>query len=200
MSNLQLPPIFCWTRMGTESGEELVPIAKRKEWERQPGDGAFFRGIVQSLGNAPATAAEKLGSLAAVFSPMPSRPKAIDVTPGDVALWTARVAADGSVSPLPPHVLITSRATLPSGKRKLHHYALTCRADTPLTTHLDANVYPAFLTNHVLAAVGAFIASVPGISRRWLLLPAPASLVVNGCEKPTLNGGIDQKCGMVMLC
>jgi hypothetical protein len=29
----------------------------------------------------------------------------------------------------------------------------------------------------ILAAMGAFLASVPGMSRRWLLLPAPASLV-----------------------
>jgi hypothetical protein len=29
----------------------------------------------------------------------------------------------------------------------------------------------------ILAAMGAFVASVPGMSRRWLLLPAPASLV-----------------------
>jgi hypothetical protein len=25
-------------------------------------------------------------------------------------------------------------------------------------------------------------------------------LPVNGCEKPTLNGGVDQRCGMVTLC
>ena len=32
-------------------------------------------------------------------------------------------------------------------------------------------------TTGVMAAAGAFLASVPGMSRRWLLLPAPASLV-----------------------
>src|SRR5207253_1977718 len=35
----------------------------------------------------------------------------------------------------------------------------------------------AAMTTGILAAVGAFIASVPGMSRRWLVLPIPAALV-----------------------
>jgi len=35
----------------------------------------------------------------------------------------------------------------------------------------------AAMATGILAAMGAFLASVPGMSRHWLLLPAPASLV-----------------------
>ena len=148
MSLTFLPPTFCWTKMGTESGEELTAIVTRKEWERQLGQGRFFWGIGQSLGSVPEAAAEKLGHLPVIFSPMSSRPQAFDVTPGVVALWTASATADGTITPLPPHALITSRATLPSGKRKLNHYALACKADAPLTVRLGARVYPESLTNY----------------------------------------------------
>jgi hypothetical protein len=147
MSCTRLPPSFCWTKMGTESGEELTAIVTRKEWERQLGQGTFLWGIGQSVGRVADTAAGELRRLPAIFSPMPSRPKEIDVTPGNVSLWTASVTADGTITPLPMHVLVTSRATLPSGKIKLNHYALVCRADAPLTVHLGARVYPEYLTN-----------------------------------------------------
>ncbi|MFM0120290.1 hypothetical protein P0D73_15690 [Paraburkholderia sp. RL18-101-BIB-B] len=134
--------------MGTESGEELAAIVTRKEWERQLGQGTFFWGIGQSLGSLPEVVAEKMGHLPAIFSPMSSRPRAIDVTPGEIALWTASAAADGTITRLPVHALVTSRATLPSGKRKLNHYALACKADAPLTVRLGTRVYPESLTNY----------------------------------------------------
>ncbi|RKE25213.1 hypothetical protein B0G76_6737 [Paraburkholderia sp. BL23I1N1] len=53
------------------------------------------------------------------------------------------------------------------------------RVDLALKLHQPLFVIgvAAAMTTGVLAAVGAFIASVPGRSRRWLLLPAPAALV-----------------------
>ncbi|MDH6149461.1 MULTISPECIES: NrsF family protein [Paraburkholderia] len=53
------------------------------------------------------------------------------------------------------------------------------RADLAFKLHqpLFAIGVAAALTTGVLAALGAFIASVPGLSRRWLLLPVPASFV-----------------------
>ncbi|MBB5443124.1 MULTISPECIES: NrsF family protein [unclassified Paraburkholderia] len=53
------------------------------------------------------------------------------------------------------------------------------RADLALKLHQPlfvTGVVAAMMTG-VLAAMAAFIASVPGMSRRWLLLPIPASLV-----------------------
>lgn len=53
------------------------------------------------------------------------------------------------------------------------------RADLALKLHQSLFVVgvAAAMTTGILAAVGTFIASVPGRSRRWLLLPIPASVV-----------------------
>ncbi|WP_432258054.1 NrsF family protein [Cupriavidus sp. TMH.W2] len=53
------------------------------------------------------------------------------------------------------------------------------RADLALKVHQSTFVFSvaAAMATGVLAAVGAFIASIPGMPRRWLLLPAPAALV-----------------------
>jgi hypothetical protein len=53
------------------------------------------------------------------------------------------------------------------------------RADLAVKLHQPPFVISvaAATATGILAAMGAFVASVPGMSRRWLLLPAPASLV-----------------------
>ncbi|SOE66312.1 hypothetical protein SAMN05446635_2837 [Burkholderia sp. OK233] len=53
------------------------------------------------------------------------------------------------------------------------------RADLAIKLHQPPFVISvaAATATGILAAMGAFLASVPGMSRRWLLLPAPASLV-----------------------
>lgn len=53
------------------------------------------------------------------------------------------------------------------------------RADLALKLHQPVFVIGmiAAMATGILAALGAFIASVPGRSRRWLLLPVPVSLV-----------------------
>ncbi|NPT54376.1 NrsF family protein [Paraburkholderia elongata] len=53
------------------------------------------------------------------------------------------------------------------------------RADLAVKLHQPPFVISvaAATATGILAAMGAFLASVPGMSRRWLLLPAPASLV-----------------------
>lgn len=133
--------------MGTESGEELSHIILRKEWERRFGNGHFLWGIGQSLGvNANAAAADGK-SLKAVFSPMLSKPKGIDVAPDDVVLWNSWIDAAGQSRPLPAHSFVTSRALLPSGRRKECHYALVCRSSTELGTASALRVSPLTLRN-----------------------------------------------------
>jgi hypothetical protein len=53
------------------------------------------------------------------------------------------------------------------------------RADLTVKLHQPPFVVGvvAAMTTGILAAAGAFLASVPGESRRWLLLPAPSALV-----------------------
>jgi hypothetical protein len=128
----KLPPTFCWTKMGTEASEELTAIIRRKEWERQLCNGFFLWGIGQSLGDSAKLAARDIPSLRALFSPMPSKPKAIDVAPAGVVLWNAWVDTQGQIRQLPIHCFVTSRASLPSGRKKESHYALVCFSDRAL--------------------------------------------------------------------
>ncbi|MCQ3017409.1 hypothetical protein NLO83_17655 [Pseudomonas tremae] len=143
-----IPSTFCWTKMGVESGEDLALIIRRKEWERQLGDGLFFWGIGQSLGeNARDAAASIDQEMKVLFSPMSSKAKDIDVTPGDVFVWNSWIDSRGNTVPLPQHVLITSRADLPSGRRKSSHYALVCKSADCLGKGTNFEVTAAFLRN-----------------------------------------------------
>lgn len=148
MTMNKLPSMFCWTKMGTEAGEDLTTIIRRKEWERQIGDGYFFWGIGQALGENITVAARDSVSLRAIFSPMFSKPKAIDVAPSGVVVWSAWIDAQGQVRPLPNHCLVTSRASLPSGRKKESHYALVCFSDKELNAQQeDICVFPSNLRN-----------------------------------------------------
>jgi hypothetical protein len=144
----KLPPTFCWTKMGTEASEELTVIIRRKEWERQLGNGYFLWGIGQSLGKNAKVASRDMPSLRAIFSPMPSKPKVIDVAPAEVVLWNAWVDAQGQARQLPIHYFVTSRASLPSGRKKENHYALVCFSDRELDAQReDICIFPSHLRN-----------------------------------------------------
>lgn len=133
--------------MGVEAGQELAAIVQRKEWERQLGGGLFFWGIGQSLGKNAEIVADDVATLHAIFSPMPSKPKNIDVNPTEVVMWTAWVDPYGETKPLPSHCLVTSRASLPSGKRKEIHYALVCTSEQALDSTPSICVFPDRLRN-----------------------------------------------------
>lgn len=142
MTLKHLPPTFCWTKTGVESGEDLPAIVLQKEWERRLGGGRFLWGISQSLGSSAQVAAHRTGSLIALFSPASGRPKAADRKREDVLLWNAWVDSAGQVRQLPPHAFIVSRTMLPSGRRREHHYALVCSSPTELSIGSRLRVYP----------------------------------------------------------
>lgn len=147
-----LPRVFCWTKMGTEAGQGLEVILRRKEYERQSGDGLFAWGIGNSVGPAVRHARE-LGfdSLDVLFTRMKSAPRAIDVSPSTVILWNAYEGENGDLLPLPGHVLVTSRGN--SDERsglKRSHYALLCRSsDSLLSTVNDQAVDSSAVRNLV---------------------------------------------------
>jgi hypothetical protein len=148
MKMSKLPATFCWTKMGTESGESLEAIIRRKEWERQLGDGYFLWGIGQSLGGNARVAARDIASLRAFFSPMISKPKAIDVKPTEVVLWNAWVDGQGQIRQLPIHCFVTSRASLPSSRKKESHYALVCFSNRKLDAQQEnICIFPSYLRN-----------------------------------------------------
>lgn len=141
---------ICWTRMQTEAGEQLVRIVQRKDLERRAGDGVFFWGV----GNAPSRAMPRLlqecSTIDVVFSLMKSRPKRQDVKPLQILSWRQYVDVDGTVKPLPSHVLVTSRA----GRRN-YHYALICYLEKSLAVADQGPFDPRAYRNVGGGAVGA---------------------------------------------
>lgn len=122
--------------MGTEAGQALSEIVRRKDLERECGNGIFAWGIGNSIGPAIkyAKCAERVSVLEALFTPMKAAPKAIDAAPASIVMWLGFLSDTGKVEPLPEHMLVTSRGRSGSGEEKRTHYALICRSTTPLAT------------------------------------------------------------------
>lgn len=108
----------------------------------------FFGGLVNRSFQNAKIAARDIASLQVFFSPMTSKPKAIDTTPNEVVLWNAWIDTQGKLRQLPIHCLVTSRASLPSGRRKENHYALVCFSDEKLNEQkADMCIFPSCLRN-----------------------------------------------------
>lgn len=130
----EVPSLFCWTKMGVESGQSLESIISRKELERAVGEGLFCWGIGNSLGAAPKLAISENGGqgIEVLFTKMKSPPKKIDVEPAELALWLHYRDESGRCFDLPEHCLISSRAHTPQGIPKQTHFALMCQSNNPL--------------------------------------------------------------------
>lgn len=129
-----IPEIFCWTKIGTEGGQSIDEIVWRKELERGAGNGTFFWGIGNSLGNAPVLARQAIKSsrLEVLFTLMKSRAKTVDQDPPSTVLWLTYIDDTGHHRRVPDHVLLTSRGVSPSGESKHRHYALVCTTRKPI--------------------------------------------------------------------
>lgn len=127
-----LPKHFCWTRFGTEAGEKIDSILARKEQERLATGGMFLWGIGNSVGPAIRDLIRLEEHPKVLFSPMRSKPKAIDVVPSGLTVWSEALDLDGRDWPIPDGVKVTSRQGSESGRTKRSHYALVCRSSSPL--------------------------------------------------------------------
>jgi hypothetical protein len=123
---LDLPSTFCWTRFGTEAGETIDAIFRRKELERQSGDGLYFWGVGNSVAPGLRELIRRSDSPEVLFSPIQSRPRAVDVRPSSVVVWRAGVTLDGD------HISLPSAARVTSRQSRSPHYALVCRSERPL--------------------------------------------------------------------
>ena len=135
-----LPKHFCWTRFGTEAGERIDSILARKELERQTTGGMFLWGIGNSVGPAIRDLIRLEERPMVLFSPMRSKPKAIDAAPAGLTVWTEAVGLDGRNWPIPKGVKVTSREGSETGRTKRSHYALVCRSATPLAMLNQASI------------------------------------------------------------
>lgn len=131
--------------MGTEAGQPLETILRRKELERLAGNGTFAWGIGNSLGASPAFAKQATpdGAVDILFSPMKSAPKAIDVVPTQLVLWLSYHSPGAGLIDLPVHMLITSRGSGISGSEKRSHYALLCERHEEISADGDTGMIDA---------------------------------------------------------
>jgi hypothetical protein len=130
-SNMDLPTCFCWTRFGTEAGQSIEHIFRRKNEERAANKGIFLWGIGNSIGMAINELVRRCENPEILFSPIKSQAKTVDAAPESVVAWTKAQTFDGEEFTLPMHSLVTSRHDTSSPKHT--HYALVCLSDNPLT-------------------------------------------------------------------
>src|SRR5208283_70677 len=119
---LNLPNCFCWTRFGSEAGQGIEQILRRKEEERIANNGVFLWGIGNSVGTAMAELVRRCGRPEVLFSPIKSSAKSSDALPESVVAWTRAETVYGEEFSLPAHSLVTSRQSV--AFPKLTHYAL----------------------------------------------------------------------------
>lgn len=127
---MAVPECFCWTRFGTEAGEEAARILEHKEEERLANRGVFLWGI----GNAIGPSVKRLITVnprpEVLFSPMKSRPKPKDVHPLAIIAWTSGQTLEGDPFSLPQYSRVTSRHD--PGTKPRAHYALVCSSNGPV--------------------------------------------------------------------
>lgn len=125
-----LPRVFCWSKFGTEAGEQIGRIIERKERERRFNNGTFLWGIGNSIRPSLIRLLEECSKPEVLFTPMLSRPSDVDVSPSAVVLWREAVGIDGSSYEFPRFTAVTSRK--PGGSGPGRHFALVCRSDRSL--------------------------------------------------------------------
>lgn len=127
---MALPELFCWSRFGTEAGQDIGHILERKEQERIGNEGVFLWGIGNAIGPSVTELLRRTGQPEALFSPIKSPPRAVDSRPAAVAVWAAAETLSGDSFDLPATSLVTSRYD-PQAPKAVH-YALVCSSDERL--------------------------------------------------------------------
>jgi hypothetical protein len=141
-----LPLCFCWTRYGTEAGQTIDQIFKRKEQERAANGGIFFWGIGNAIGPSVRELLRRTANPEVLFSPIKSAPRLADARPESVVAWTSAETLRGDSFDLPFHSLVTSRYD-PNAPRE-SSYALVCFSTQSLNeTRCDEQIAFAGLRN-----------------------------------------------------
>jgi hypothetical protein len=149
-----IPSRFCWTKFGSESGEDIEAILARKDRERTANGGIFLWGIGNSVGPGIRALVRLEREPMAVFSPMRAKPKAIDTAPARVVVWRSARGIDGNDWEIPAGSMVVSRGDSGKGTMKRAHYALVCRSDKALASTAPSTAHLSFsaLSNLVSGA------------------------------------------------
>jgi hypothetical protein len=131
---MRVPECFVWTKFGTEAGQAVSDILRRKEGERTANGGVFYWGIGNAVGPSILELLRKSAEPEVLFSPIKSAPRKNDVTPETVVAWTVAEGLDGEPYRLPIWSLITSRFNV----ARPRHYALVCKSDSSLLDEFES--------------------------------------------------------------
>jgi hypothetical protein len=122
--------VFVFTKPGTEAGEELAEIVKRKENERQRGTNLFWWGVGSSLGEDLIKIGGQVATIPLLFVAhvRQSAPKAQNSNPQRIVRWTKWQPRQSKEIDVPHFAGVTSRWD----EKKRLHYALVCSSQKPL--------------------------------------------------------------------
>lgn len=150
MKLANIPERFCWTKFGTEAGETIDRILARKERERVVNGGVFLWGIGNSVAPGIRALVQMESSPITIFSPMRTKPKAIDSAPSIVVAWRNARTLNGINWTIPRGSTVFSRGGTAIGSTKRTHYALVCHSDGPISAaHLPDQIRFGELVNLV---------------------------------------------------
>lgn len=136
-----MPEVFCWTKFGTEAGEEPRRIFERKEIERRRNGGIFLWGIGSSIRPSLSSLLAITNEPEVIFSPMKTVAAKRDTEPAELVLWCDATGYDGLPYQLPDASLVTSRRD--SSNPRSAHFALVCYRDSSLLSKsLDSSELP----------------------------------------------------------
>lgn len=134
---------FCWTRYGTESGEDITSILERKSAEREQNGGVFLWGIGNSVRPSLAELVSRDPRPIVRFSAMVSPPRTQDRYPERVRLWLSGRGLDGRAYTVPPGSFVTSGGDV----TRNYHFALVCESAAALVESAQEPLYSAQLRN-----------------------------------------------------
>jgi hypothetical protein len=126
--------VFVFTKPGTEAGETLSAIVKRKEKERAAGKNMFWWGVGSSLGDDLLAIGSTVGEIPIIFIAHDRSPqvKTENSHPKRIVRWTKYKSAHGAEQDVPPFAKVTSRWD----EKKRLHYALVCSSEKELIADL----------------------------------------------------------------
>jgi hypothetical protein len=149
---LRTADAFCWTRYGTESGEPIDEILKRKNTERSLNDGVFLWGVGNSVRPSLRALVAEDPRPSVRFSAMLSAPQWRDANPTRLRVWRAGHGLTGERFEIPPGSFVTSNGDVTRG----YHFALICWSPDALREGESQEINPGQLRNLVGATrVGA---------------------------------------------
>ena len=139
----QIPRKFVWTKMNTDGGEPLENIVRRKDLERQSGEGTFenvfWWGVGESRGEAIRShLVGKVKNPRVLFSRTLGPSQQRDKEGG--LIWQSYLDDEGNEHSIPDHVIVHSRPTE-------SYRAIVCHSPQPLRLSGRVSFYASELRN-----------------------------------------------------